>query len=428
MDSPASPSSTTPDRSPRVLLIDDDRDVHKAVAVLFARAGIELVSAMQPDEAYSALELAPADAILLDLNFTRGRTHGEEGFAALARLLGDDPDAAVVVITGHSGIRIAVAAMQAGAIDFVMKPWRNEELLERVRAALAHRQRRREIAALRQHDGAPADPPRLLGASAAMERVRDLIRRVAPTSANVLVLGPAGSGRSLASRAIHHASARAAGECVMLDARAAADPRDEVAGADIARAASGTLLLRHVDRLNEVAQGRLLARLPADVRVVATADQAEAMLPALRARVGTVEIAMPPLAQRGGDALLLARHFARLAERRHGKPVLGFTPEAEVAIAVTPWSDEVRGLAQAVERAVVLGDGGPIGETDLAIGQPASDTPAEAVVAASLSLEDSERTLIAAALKRHGFNVSRAADDLGLSRAALYRRMAKHGL
>jgi DNA-binding NtrC family response regulator len=158
---------------------------------------------------------------------------------------------------------------------------------------------------------------------------------------------------------------------------AAADPRDEVAGADIARAASGTLLLRHVDRLNEVAQGRLLARLPTDLRIVATADSAEAMLPALRARLGTVEIAMPSLAQRGGDALLLARHFARLAELRHGKPVLGFTPEAEVAIAVTAWSDDVRGLAQAVERAVVLGDGGPIGEVDLGLGQPASDTPGE---------------------------------------------------
>ncbi|MET3471097.1 DNA-binding NtrC family response regulator [Novosphingobium sp. 1529] len=423
MDSPTPPSSP-----PRVLLIDDDRDVHQAVAVLFGRAGIELVSAMQPEEAYSALELAPADAILLDLNFTRGRTHGEEGFAALARLLGDDADAAVVVITGHSGIRIAVAAMQAGAIDFVMKPWRNEELLERVRAALAHRQRRREIAALRQHDGTPADPPRLLGASAAIERVRDLVRRVGPTTANVLILGPAGSGRTLASRAIHHASPRAAGELVMLDARAAADPRDDVAAADIGRASGGTLLLRHVDRLAEVAQGRLLARLPADIRIVATADTAEPLIPALRARVGTVEIAMPPLAQRGADALLLARHFARAAERRHGKPVLGFMPEAETALAVTPWSDDVRGLAQAVERAVVLGDGGLISEADLGLGHSPAEAPLTAAVASTLNLEESERVLVAAALKRHGFNVSHAAEELGLSRAALYRRMAKHGL
>lgn len=421
-------TSPRPSTAPRVLLIDDDRDVHQAVSVLFARAGIDLISAMQPEVAYSALELAPADAILLDLNFTRGRTHGEEGFAALARLLGDDPDAAVVVITGHSGIRIAVAAMQAGAIDFVMKPWRNEELLERVRAAIAHRHRRREIAALRQHDGALADPPRLLGASEAMERVRDLIRRVGPTTANVLILGPAGSGRSLASRAIHHASARAAGELVTLDARAAADVHDDVAGADIVRAAGGTLLLRHVDRLNEVSQGRLLARLPGDVRIIATAQTAEPLLPALRARVGTVDIALPPLARRGGDALLLARHFARAAERRHGRPVLGFTPEAEAAIAVAHWSDDVRGLAQAVERAVVLGDGGLIGEADLGLGQPLAEKSAGAPVASSLSLEESERTLVAAALKRHGFNVSRAADELGLSRAALYRRMAKHGL
>ncbi|WP_454887475.1 sigma-54-dependent transcriptional regulator [Sphingomonas oryzagri] len=411
-----------------MLLIDDDRDVHQAVSVLLDRAGIELVSAMNPEEAYSALELAPADAILLDLNFTRGRTHGEEGFAALARLIGDDPDEAIVVITGHSGIRIAVAAMQAGAIDFVMKPWRNEELLERVRAAIAHRRRRREIATLRQQAGAPADPPRLLGASEAMERVRDLIRRAGPTTANVLILGPAGSGRSLTARAIHHASARAVSEIVTLDARAAADPRDEIAGADIVRAAGGTLLLRHVDRLDEVAQGRLLGRLPAEARIIATAQATEPLSPALRARVGTVEIAIPPLDRRGGDALLLARHYARAAERRHSRPVLGFTPEAEAAIAAARWTDDVRGLAQAVERAVVLGDGGPIGEAALGLGLYLPELPSSSGAVPGLSLEEGERALIEGALKRHGFNVSHAAGELGLSRAALYRRMAKHGL
>jgi len=411
-----------------VLLIDDDRDVHQAVSVLLDRAGIELVSAMNPEDAYSALELAPVEAILLDLNFTRGRTHGEEGFAALARLLGDDPNTAVVIITGHSGIRIAVAAMQAGAIDFVMKPWRNEELLERVGAAIAHSRRRREIATLRQQSGAPADPPRLLGDSEAMERVRDLIRRVGPTTANVLILGKAGSGRSLAARAIHHASARAVSELLTLDARSAADPRDEMAGADIARSAGGTLLLRHIDRLDEVAQGRLLGRLPADARIIATAEATEPLSPTLRARVGTVEISMPSLDRRGGDALLLARHFARAAERRHGRPVLGFTPEAEAVIAAARWVDDVRGLARAVERAVVLGDGGPIGEAELDLGPRPPELPSSFGASSSLSLEESERALVGAALKRNGFNVSRAAEELGLSRAALYRRMAKHGL
>lgn len=421
-------SSSTSSSGPRILLIDDDRDVHQAVAVMLERAGIGVLGAASPEEAYSLLERHPVDAILLDLNFTRGKTHGEEGFAALARLLGDDPNAAIVVITGHSGVRIAVAAMRAGAFDFVMKPWRNADLIDRVQAAIAHRKRQDEIIALQRTDGAKIAPPRLLGASAGIEQVRDLIRRVAPTNANILVTGPAGSGRSLAGRAIHHSSARVVGELVEIEAVAAADLSDTAAAADLARAGGGTLLLRHADMLDASAQTRLMARLPADVRVVATADSSGALSAAFRARIGTVEIAMPPLARRGGDAMLLARHFARAAEERHGKPVRGFTAEAETLIASNVWADEVRGLESAVELAVVLGEGGPIGIEQLGIVPAAESSPARTPAKPSLSLEQSERSLVEAALKRHGFNISRTADDLGLSRAALYRRMAKHGL
>ena len=422
-------SSPAPSSRPRVLLIDDDRDVHQAVAMILDRAGIDMLGAASPEEAHSLLERHRCDAILLDLNFTRGLTHGEEGFAALARLLGDDPNAAVVVITGHSGVRIAVAAMRAGAFDFVMKPWRNAELIERVQAAIAHRRRQDEISALQRAEGAQSEPPRLLGASAGIEQVRMLIRRIAPTNANVLVTGPPGSGRSLAGRALHYSSARAAGPLVEIEAVAAADPADTAAAADLARAADGTLLLRHAGMLDTAMQTRLAARLPQGVRVVATADSAAGLSASFRARIGTVEIGMPPLADRPGDALLLARHFARAAEERHGKPVRGFTADAEALIGTALWPDEVRGLASAVERAVVLGEGSPIGIGQLGIAPaPENAAPPQSAGPAALSLERSERSLIEAALKRHGFNISRAADDLGLSRAALYRRMAKHGL
>lgn len=419
-----------PSSRPRVLLVDDDRDVHQAVSILLARAGIDLTSAMTPEEAYSALRLAPTDVILLDLNFMRGQTQGEEGFGALDRLLCEDPDAVVTIITGQSGIRIAVAAMQAGAFDFVMKPWRNQDLLERVQAAIAHRRKRAEQAELRKPGEARSDPPRLLGVSEGIARLRDLIRRAGPTTANVLVVGPPGSGRSLAARAVHHASASAASEMVILDARAAADPGDQLAAADMARAAHGAVLLRHVDRLDEAAQERLVVRLAANTRVIATASSAETLSPAFRARTGTVEIHIPPLGRRGEDALLLARHFVRAAERRHGRPTPGLTPEVEAAIATAHWADDVRGLEQAIERAVILGDGGPISEADLGLGTTTAMEAAgsSSQIPSNISLRDSERTLVAAALKRHGFNVSRAAEDLGLSRAALYRRMAKHGL
>lgn len=419
-------TSSTP---PRVLLIDDDRDVHHSVEVLLRRAGIAFAGAMTPEDAYSQFELEPADAILLDLNFVRGQTQGEEGFAALARLLGDDPDAAIVVITGHSGVRIAVAAMRAGAFDFVMKPWRNDELLERIRAAIANRQRRREIAALQNAEAPAVVANSLLGECEAIEQVRNLIRRVAPTTVDVLVIGPGGSGRSLAARAIHTGSPRVTRDLVMMDATAAVDPADVAAEADLARMNAGTLLLRHIDRLDTAAQTRLIGRLGRDVRVVATAESAGTLSAALRARVGTIEIAMPPLARRGKDAVLLARHFLRRAERQHARLVAGLTVEAEALLLLTPWPDEVRGLEQAIERAVVLGDGGLIGPIELGLARPVTrEQPLLAQPPVVLKLEQSERALVEAALKRSGFNVSRAANELGLSRAALYRRMAKHGL
>ena len=410
------------------MLIDDDRDVHQSIAVLLRRAGLDFAGATSPDEAYSMLELEPAEVILLDLNFTRGQSQGEEGFAALARLLDDDPEATVVVITGHSGVRIAVAAMRAGAFDFVMKPWRNDELLERIHAAIAHRQRRREIAALVQSQPVTLDTPALLGSSAAMEQIRQLVRRVAPTTSDVLVTGPAGSGRSLIARTIHSGSPRANRAMVVIEATAAADPTDDLARAELARAKSGTVLLRHVDRLDTAGQTRLIARLDPDMRVIATAQSAQTLSPALRARAGTIELAVPSLAVRDDDAVLLARHFLRRAARQHGRPFEGLSLETEVVLKTTPWPDEVRGLEQAIERAVVLGDGGLIGPADLGLKPEGSDEQTLAAQPVMLNLQQSERGLIEAALKRNGFNISHAAEELGLSRAALYRRMAKHGL
>jgi len=410
-----------------LLLVDDDPDVAKAVSVLLGHAGMEVAVAGNPAEAYERLALDGFDAILLDLNFTRGQTGGDEGFACLARILGDDPDAAVIVITGHSGIRIAVAAMRAGALDFVMKPWRNAELIERVRAAIAHRRRRAEIATLRREAAPSNEPPRLIGASPAIERVRELIRRIGPTTASVLVRGPSGSGRTLVAQALHHASARAGKDMIALDARVLVDPGDEQARATLAQTAGGTLLVSHADRLDEVGQGRLLDRLPADARLIATVEASEALIPALHGRLGTIEIAVPPLVERGNDGVMLAHHFARLAERRHARPVTGFTPEAEAAILARCWPDEVRGLARAVERAVLLDEDGVISPADLGV-EDAAPAVAGGTAPLNLNLERSERVLVETALKRHGFNVSHAAAELGLSRAALYRRMAKHGL
>ncbi|WP_260599175.1 sigma-54-dependent transcriptional regulator [Sphingomonas endolithica] len=404
--------------SAAILLIDDNPDVARAIALAFDCVGHAVDVAHAPEEAFSMLAQRHYEAILLDLNFTQGQTSGAEGFACLARIVAEDPQATVVVITAHSGIRIAVAAMQAGALDFVIKPWRNADLIARVEAAIAKRARHPLVGA-----SMPAPPHRLLGDSAPIVAARDLIRRIAPTSASVLVSGLAGTGRSLAAALIHEGSAYAD------DRPSTIDVRDEAAWPRV-DAAVGTLILRHVDQIDAVRQARLIDRLPDEVRTITIVDLPERLSPRLRARLGTIILPLPPLAARGADAVLLARHFARVAAERHGKPVPPLTASAEALILAHNLPDEVRGLAQAVERAVLLDDDGVIDAGALvpklvqaiAAAAPSPVTPLE------LSLSGSERVMIEAALRQHHHNVSHAAASLGLSRQALYRRMTRHGL
>lgn len=400
-----------------ILLIDDNPAVAQAIAVTLRLAGHRLDVATSPEEAFSRLAGARYDAILLDLNFTAGETAGDEGLACLARIVADDPDARVIVITAHSGIRIAVAAMQAGARDFVMKPWRNSDLVAKIEAAIAH-----AAPTVRTDAAAPATQgtASLIGESAAMARVRDLIRRVGPTSAGVIVTGPPGAGRTLVASAVHAASSDGDTHLDRIDLR------DDAAWHRL-EAARGGIILRHPDRLDEIAQRRLLDRLPPDVRCIAVAEGATALVSALRQRIATVEIAVPPLRERGDDALLLARHFARMAAARHGRPSPHFTPAAEAAIVATPWPDEVRGLALAVERAMLLSDDGRIDAASLAAPEMIGVATATAA-APGFDLVETERAVIEAALRKHHHNVTHAAAALGLSRGALYRRMARHGL
>ena len=398
-----------------ILLIDDNRHVAESLALAVRLAGHRLDHADGPEAALSLLAMRRFDAVLLDLNYAAGRTDGAEGLALLARLLADDPAARVVVITAHSGIRVAVAAMRAGARDFVMKPWRNADLLATVEAAA-----RRPLAEPAAPSPPVAEPPvRLIGESAAMARVRELVRRIGPTMAGVVVTGAPGTGRGLVAAAVHAASARGDTPMTIVDAR-------DALALDRMGAAHGTLLLRHADRLGDVEQERLRYRLPDDARCIAVADDAAAIVPALARRIATIEIAVPRLSEREGDALLLARHFVRLAAARHARPAPRLTAAAEAAVLAARWPDEVRGLATAVERAVLLGDGEWIDAADLRPAAPAL-SPA-AGPASRFDLDENERAVIEAALREHRHNVTHAATALGLSRGALYRRMARHGL
>lgn len=409
-----------------VLFVDDDQDVLTSAQVLLERNGLRMLTARSPAEAWSVLAAEPVDVVLLDLNFARGATSGAEGFEWLAEIRAHDPQAVVVVVTGHSGINIAVAAMKAGASDFVMKPWNNPRFLETVRAAVALRRRR----AGDQEAPALDDDLLLVGGSPPIKRVRDLIGRVAATGAAVLIHGEAGTGKSLVARLLHARSGRAGG-LVRLDVRGLSPDADEAVARAAGEAAGGTLVLDEVADLPPAAQARLLALLDAgaDLRLVSATRRGEdvgGLRDDLLARLNTVEVFLPGLAARGEDLELLTEHFVRLFARRYGRPPKPLDASAIEVLRLQAPAGEVRGLRQAAERAVVLSSGDLLTAADFAAPAPGSD--GATARAPDLNLARSERAIVAAALKRHGHNVSHAARELGLTRAALYRRMVKHGL
>lgn len=403
-----------------VLLIDDNPRVAESLSVAIRLAGHRLDHAGSPEEAMSRLARQRFDVVLLDLNYGPGRTDGAEGLALLGRIVADDPAARIVVITAHSGVRVAVAAMRAGAYDFVMKPWRNAELVAALEAAARPEQ---------AHDASETPPPtagssapvRLIGESPAIERVRALVRRIGPSMAGVVITGAPGSGRSLTAAALHVASAYADTPMLSIDLR---DPEAWSRLED----AKGSVLLRHPDRLGEVEQARLLQRLPVSARPIAIADDPRMIGAALARRTATVEIAVPRLADRGNDALLLARHFLWAAAERHGRAVPRLSAAAEALVLRTSWPDEVRGLAAAIERALLLHEGAVL-EAEWLSPVRAGLPPLLADEGApSFDLDENERLVIEAALREHRYNVTHAATALGLSRGALYRRMARYGL
>jgi DNA-binding NtrC family response regulator len=437
-----------------VLFVDDDVDVLTSAGLLLAKRGYRMLSARTPAEARSHLAVEVVDAVLLDLNFSPRATDGEEGLGLLGEILQHDPHAAVVVVTGHSGVNVAVAAMRAGAADFIMKPWSNQRLVATLEDAVEKRRNKPDRSARHasREPLAANDPALILGSSPPIRRVKDLVARAAATHAPVLIHGEAGSGKSLIARAIHRQAARPGAPFIILDLSAASSaPADEalfierdLAGA-FASAEGGDLILDEVGGLSTSFQARLFAFLEArrqtsgdeHVRLISTSAKLQpnpAGAGGLRAdllyQLNTVEIIAPPLRERRDDIPTLADHFLRLYADRYDRPARALSKAAKQILAGAAWPGNVRALQQALERAVILTDGSEIAVEDLQFGATAVEPPVfeAAGTDATLTLARSERGLVEAALKRNSFNVSRTAEELGVTRAALYRRMAKHGL
>ena len=463
-----------PKQYPLCLVIDDDPDILLSARLLLRDLFDEVAAFQAPEQALAEMDARTPDVVLLDANFGRGATNAAEGFHWLAEILKRDPEAVVVMITAHGGVQIAVEAMKRGATDFVSKPWSNERLLATVRTAAALRNSREEAVTERRRSaaiGAPAagETP-VLGSSPGMARVYSLIERAAPTEANVLILGENGTGKELVARELHRRSRRSENVLVSVDLGAVAENLFEselfghVKGAftdaradrigRLQAAHGGTLFLDEIGNLPLHLQPKLLTALEQrqvvpvgankpvaiDLRVIAATNLAPDQLSDesrfrqdLLFRLNTVEIELPPLRERREDIPLLVHHFIALYAKKYNKPARDVPGPVMAALAAYDWPGNVRALRHSAERAVILAGDGAFTVEDFSLARHlparrATAAPAPAAAPGDLNLERAERQIVEAALKKHAYNISLAAAELGLTRASLYRRMEKHGL
>jgi DNA-binding NtrC family response regulator len=444
-----------------LLLADDQPDVLEALRLLLKAEGYATRAARSPEEVLQSLGQQEPDLLLMDLNYARDTTSGQEGLDLLERVREKAPELPVVVMTAWGSIELAVEAIRRGARDFVEKPWDNDRLLSIVGNQL------QLAAALRKSRGLEAENRLLRGEGAtdfvaqsrAMQPVLEMIERVGPSDANVLITGENGTGKGLVARLLHAASPRAHKPLVTVNVGGLAatvfeselfghvrgaftDAKTDRVGR-FELADGGTLFLDEIANVPLPQQSKLLRVLEsgefepvgssrtrsADVRLLTAtnadlaAEVAEGRFRRdLYFRVRTVEIQLPPLRDRREDLLPLAERFRAAHARRYRKEITGFDGGAVRAIERHSWPGNVRELDHAVERAVLLARGPRVSGTDLGLeGTPAARGLEE------MTLEEVEDHLIRKALDRYGGNVSQAASALGLSRSALYRRLEKHG-
>ena len=455
-----------------ILVVDDDDDILTAARLLLRRRFAEVVTCLRPERIPDLMERHTFDAVLLDMNFGPGESSGKQGLQWLERILAIDPDVVVIMITAHGSVDTAVEAMKRGATDFVTKPWQNEKVVATVSTGVELRRSRSETATLKRanlalREASGAVSPDIISESAAMQEVFSIVERAAPTDANVLILGENGTGKELIARRLHAMSSRSRQVFLAVDMGAISESLFEselfghqkgaFTGANEDRlgrfqaADGGTLFLDEIGNLPLHLQAKLLSALeqrsvtpvgadrpqPFDIRVIAATNtpiehlrDADLFRPDLLFRLNTVEITIPPLRERRDDILPIARHYAAIYAKKYGKAARSFSPPAETALLEYDWPGNVRALRHAVERAVILTGGDRIEPGDLQLDYPgAAATPAvPTAIPTILNLDKMEKATIERALRKHGFNISRAAAELGLTRASLYRRMEKHGI
>ncbi|MBC5774667.1 sigma-54-dependent Fis family transcriptional regulator [Pontibacter sp. KCTC 32443] len=445
-----------------ILIVDDDTDVLTAVRLLLRTQVKEIITEKNPDNIPAILKKQDFDVILLDMNFKSALNTGNEGLYWLRKIKELKSEAAVIMITAYGAIDLAINSVKEGAFDFIVKPWHNEKLLGTITAAIEKKSGGAKVSSP-NYSQPPSIGSELLGESEVMQDIFYKISKVAPTDANILILGENGTGKELIAKAIHQQSLRADKPFIKVDVGALTeslfetelfghkkgaftDAREDRAGRFEA-ADKGTIFLDEIgnislhqqSKLLSVLQNRQVIRVGAnepvaiDVRLICATNVTLAELANesrfrkdLIYRINTVEITVPPLRKRGNDILLLATHFGAVYANKYMKPVPEFSKSAQEKLLHYHYPGNVRELQYAIERAVIMADNAVL-EADDILFSPIETAPAKEVTVQETNLEELEKVTINRVLQMHGGNLTKAAKELGITRTALYRRMNKYG-
>ena len=454
---------------PKILIIDDNEDLLFAAKMLLKKHAKEVVIEKDPRRIPFLINNNSFDVILLDMNFREDTTSGKEGFYWLSQIKEIDPKAVVILITAFGDVEMAVQALKEGATDFILKPWQNEKLIATLHSALKLKESYNEVDQLQKKQKALQTDLKkpysdIIGSSASMKNIFSIIDKVAQTDANVLILGENGTGKELIARAIHDRSHRKDEIFVGVDMGAITetlfeselfghkrgaftDAKDDRAGR-FEVADQGTLFLDEIGNLSMPLQSKLLTVLqkrevtrigtnkpiPVDIRLICATNmpvhemvQDHTFRQDLLYRINTVEIFLPPLRERQDDIPQLANHFLKQYSQKYRKNFTAFKPAAMELLQRYSWPGNIRELQHAIERAIIMAEGNELDSRDFFFlsAKPSSE---KAQTAATLNLDDMERSTIQRAIDKNGGNISKAAKELGLTRASLYRRLEKYGL
>src|SRR6478609_687984 len=447
-------------------MVDDDEDVLLAAKMLLKKYNYQVIIEKNPNKIPFLLNNDTYDVILLDMNFSKDTTSGKEGFEWLGKIKEKDADAVVIMITAFGDVEMAVRALKEGATDFVLKPWQNEKLIATISTAIRLKKSYNEVDKLRKakqmlEEQISQPFSAIIGKSPALTEVFSLIEKVAKTDANVLILGENGTGKELVARAIHHQSLRKDASFVSVDMGAVTetlfeselfghkkgaftDAREDRPGR-FELAQGGTLFLDEIGNLSMPLQSKLLSALQSrkvtrvgsnqavdvDIRLICATNmplhqmvQEGKFRQDLLYRINTVEIQIPPLCDRVEDIPMLANHFLNYYAKKYRKEVLSISPEALTKLKKYAWPGNVRELQHSIERALIMADSHTLQESDFLFSRSRNEAPS----ADTLNLDEVEKAAVTKAIQLHNGNISKAADELGLTRASLYRRMEKYGI